>query len=164
MSHDDRPGDSSGPMTWPRHTGTPTFMRTPFAEALDDVDAGLTGAPFDGGVTNRHGPHGIRNRSSLMRHFNRATKVAPHDLCRVCDVWDTPIRSPFHLKSSLDEIEQAFARLHEAGVVPVAAGGDHSITLPVFRTIAKHRPVGVAWRRRPMPRLRRTGRSRVDRG
>ena len=67
MSHDDRHGDSSGPMTWPRYTGTPTFMRTPFAEALDDVDAGLIGAPFDGGVTNRHGPRGIRNRSSLMR-------------------------------------------------------------------------------------------------
>ena len=56
---------------------------------------------------------------------------------------DTPIRSPFHLESSLDEIEQAFARLHAAEVIPVAAGGDHSITLPIFRAIAKHRPVGM---------------------
>ena len=122
-------------------------MRTPFAETLDDVDIGLIGVPFDGGVTNRtgarHGPREIRNQSSRMRRINQATKVAPYDLCRVCDVGDTPIRSPFHLESSLDEIEQAFARLHDAGVVPIAAGGDHSITLPVFRAIAKHRPVGM---------------------
>ena len=99
-----------------------------------------------------------------MRRVKRATKVAPHDLVPGLRRGDTPIGSPFHLESSLDGIEQAFARLHEAGVVPVAAGGDHSITLPVFRTIANHRPVDVAWRRRPMPRLRRTGRNRVDRG
>ena len=107
MTHDDRPGDFSEPMMWPRYTGIPTFMRTPFAEDLDGVDVGLIGVPFDGGVTNRtgarHGPREIRNQSSLMRRVNQATKVAPYDLCRVCDVGDTPIRSPFHLESSLDE-------------------------------------------------------------
>ena len=124
MSDDHRPADFSEPMMWPRYTGIPTFMRTPFAESLDDVDIGLIGVPFDGGVTNRtgarHGPREIRNQSSLTRRINQSTKVAPHDLCRVCDVGDAPIRSPFHLESSLDEIEQAFARLHDAGVVPVA--------------------------------------------
>ena len=147
MGDDNRPGDFSEPMMWPRYTGIPTFMRTPFAEALEDVDIGLVGVPFDGGVTNRtgarHGPREIRNQSSLMRRVNQSTKVAPFDLCRVCDVGDAPIRSAFHLESSLDEIEQAFVGLHEAGVIPISAGGDHSITLPIFRAIAKHRPVGM---------------------
>src|SRR5229473_3033483 len=41
------------------------------------------------------------------------------------------------------EIEAVFAAVHAAGIVPVSAGGDHSITLPIFRAIAKHRPVGM---------------------
>ncbi len=48
------------PMTRPRYTGLPTFMRVPYAEDLSGVDIGLIGVPFDGGVTNRsgarHGP------------------------------------------------------------------------------------------------------------
>jgi len=87
MGNDNRTGDFSEPMMCPRYTGIPTFMRTPFTEALDDVDIGLIGVPFDGGVTNRtgarHGPREIRNQSSLMRRVNQATRVAPFDLCRV---------------------------------------------------------------------------------
>ena len=30
-----------------------------------------------------------------------------------------------------------------SGIVPVSCGGDHSVTLPIFRGIAKHRPVGM---------------------
>ena len=56
-------------------------MRTPYAQTLDDVDIGLIGVPFDGGVTNRtgarHGPREIRNQSSLMRRVNQATRAAP---------------------------------------------------------------------------------------
>ena len=86
MTDDNRTGDFSEPMMWPRYTGIPTFMRAPCAETLDEVDIGLIGVPFDGGVTNRtgarHGPREIRNQSSLMRRINQSTKVAPFDLCR----------------------------------------------------------------------------------
>ena len=55
-------------------------MRTPYAELLDEVDIGLIGVPFDGGVTNRtgarHGPREIRNQSSLMRRINRSHHFA----------------------------------------------------------------------------------------
>jgi len=135
------------PMNRPRYTGIPTFMRAPFAEDLAGIDIGLVGVPFDGGVTNRtgarHGPREIRNQSSLMRRIQQTTRIAPHDLCRVADIGDAWIKSPFHLESSLDEITAFFARVHDAGVVPVSAGGDHSITLPIFRAIAAERPVGM---------------------
>ena len=131
----------------PRYTGLPTFMRARYAEDLRGVDIGLVGIPFDGGVTNRtgarHGPREIRNQSSLMRRLNQSNGIAPSDLCRVADIGDAWVRKPFHLESSLDEIETFFGRVHAAGIVPVAAGGDHSVTLPIFRALAKDRPIGM---------------------
>ena len=40
-------------------------------------------------------------------------------------------------------IEEFYRPLAEAGVVPLSCGGDHLITLPIFRAIAKDRPVGM---------------------
>ncbi|MEM7403720.1 MAG: agmatinase [Pseudomonadota bacterium] len=134
-------------MVRPRYTGLPTFMRTPYAEHLSGVDIGLIGVPFDGGVTNRtgtrHGPRELRNQSSLVRRINQSTGICPFELVRVADVGDAWVRSPFHLESSLDEVEARMVELHAAGVVPLTAGGDHSISLPILRAIGKHRPVGM---------------------
>ena len=33
--------------------------------------------------------------------------------------------------------------MHKAGVIPLSAGGDHSITFPIFKGIAADRPVGM---------------------
>ena len=111
------------------------------------MDIGLVGVPFDGGVTNRtgarHGPREIRNQSSLMRRMHQSSGISPHDLARVADVGDAWVQSPFHLENSLDEIAEFFTRLNEASVTPLSAGGDHSITLPILRAIAKTGPVGM---------------------
>ncbi len=135
------------PMERPRYTGLATFMRAPFLEDLSQVDIGLIGIPFDGGVTNRpgarHGPREIRNQSSLIRKVNQSNRIAPFELCRVADVGDAWVQKPFHLEPALDEIAAFFAKVHAAGVTPVSAGGDHSVTLSVFRGIAAHRPVGM---------------------
>lgn len=144
--NDDR-RDHSEPMVQPRYTGMATFMRAPFSEDLSQVDIALIGVPFDGGVTNRtgarHGPREIRNQSSLMRMINQSSGINPYDLCRVADIGDAWVQSPFHLETSLDEIRAFFEPVHAAGVVPLSAGGDHSITLPIFRAIAKDRPLGM---------------------
>jgi guanidinopropionase len=63
-------------------------------------------------------------------------------LCRVGDHGDTPV-NPIDLQDSLARIENFFARLHEAGAAPLSAGGDHLITLPILRAIARERPVGL---------------------
>ena len=135
------------PMLRPRYTGLPTFMRAPYAESFKDVDIGLVGIPFDGGVTNRpgarHGPREIRNQSSLMRKANQATRIDPYALARIVDLGDAWVEKPFHLESALDEIAAFYKALHANGIVPVSAGGDHSVTLPVFRGIAADRPVGM---------------------
>jgi guanidinopropionase len=135
------------PMSRPRYTGLATFMRAPYRESPAGIDIGLIGVPFDGGVTNRtgtrHGPREVRNQSSLMRKINQASGIAPYELCTVADLGDAWVQRPFHLESSLEEIEGFFARVHAAGVVPLACGGDHAISLPILRTIARGRPVGM---------------------
>ena len=135
------------PIQHPRYTGIPTFMRAPQAEQWSDVELGLIGVPFDGGVTNRtgarHGPREIRNQSSLMRRKNQSSGICPYDCCRIADLGDAWVQKPFHLEESLDEIENFYRAVHEQNIVPVSAGGDHSITLPIFRAIARSQPVGM---------------------
>jgi len=47
------------------------------------------------------------------------------------------------LETSLDEISSFYDNVHAAGVLPLSAGGDHSITLPIFRAIARDQPLGM---------------------
>ena len=136
------------PQVRPRYTGIPTFMRAPYREDISgDLDIGLIGIPFDGGVTNRtgarHGPREVRNQSSLMRTHNQESKIGPFAACRVADLGDAWVERPFELEQSLEEIAAFYQRVHAAGIVPISVGGDHSVTLPVFRAIAKERPVGM---------------------
>ncbi|MEC9069296.1 MAG: agmatinase [SAR324 cluster bacterium] len=135
------------PQTRPRYTGIPTFFRTPFQETSKGLDIALVGVPFDGGVTNRvgarHGPREIRNQSSLIRKMNPVSGIDPYDLAKIADVGDAWVEGPFDLEKSHQEIENFFYEIHNSGTLPVSAGGDHSVTLPIFRAIASERPVGM---------------------
>jgi len=139
--------EMADPMVRPRYTGIATFMRAPFSEDWGELDVALVGVPFDGGVTNRsgarHGPREIRNQSSLMRRINQANGIEPYALCRIADIGDAWVEKPFELQGAHAEIAKFFAALHGEGVVPVSAGGDHSISLPILRAIARERPVGM---------------------
>lgn len=130
----------------PRFAEMATFMRLPVERDPRKVDIALVGVPWDGGTTNRagarHGPREIRNMSTLMRRVHHVTRVAPYELCRVADHGDAPV-NPTDLMASLTSIESFFAELHAAGAAPVSAGGDHLITLPILRAVARKRPVGL---------------------
>lgn len=143
----DDPTAGRDPKLGPRYTGIPTFMRTPYVPSFEGVDIALVGIPFDGGTTNRpgarHGPREIRNSSSLMRSIHHVTRVNPYELCRVADVGDVPLDRVFEVDMVMDDITAYYERLHAAGAVPLTAGGDHSITFPIFRAIAADRPVGM---------------------
>lgn len=135
------------PMKEPRYTDLATFMRTPLARSLEGVDIGLVGVPTDLGVTNRpgarHGPREIRNASSLMRAFNLGLGINPYELCRISDLGDVRLSNRYDLEAQMAEIEAFYRHLHRAGVRPVSAGGDHSITYPIFRGIATEEPLGM---------------------
>ena len=130
----------------PRFAGLPTFMRLPAVTSPTEVDVALVGVPFDGGTTNRagtrHGPREIRNQSSLMRRVHHVSGTAPYDLVRVGDLGDCPV-NPIDLMDALKKIETFFMEIHAAGAVPITAGGDHLISLPILRALAKGRSLGM---------------------
>jgi len=125
----------------PRFAGVPSFMRLPIITDPALVDVALVGVPFDGGTTNRpgarHGPREIRNQSSLIRRIN-AGGVCPYDHLRAADLGDAPV-NPIDVADSLAKIEGFFKSIGAAGAIPIAAGGDHLITLPILRALATTR-------------------------
>jgi guanidinopropionase len=129
----------------PRFAEPATFMRLPYAKDLAGLDIALVGIPFDLGSTNRNGarlgPAQIREMSRLIRKVNASSSIAPFDLCNVADVGDAPV-NPLSLDDSINRITTFFQTLHRADVVPVSAGGDHTVTLPILRGIAGGAPLG----------------------
>ena len=140
-------GRSYEPMKEPRYAEIPTFMRAPLASSLDGIDIGLIGVPTDLGVTNRpgarHGPREIRNQSSLMRAFNLGMKFNPYAVCRIADLGDVRFSGRYDLEQQTAEIADYYRAVHRAGILPVTAGGDHSITFPIFQAIAADGPIGM---------------------
>ncbi len=139
--------DLSDPQAQPRYTGISTFFRTPYTQDLSEVDIGIIGVPFDGGVTNRsgarHGPRAVRDQSSMLRRMNGATGVRPFESARVRDLGDAWIERPFELTEALDEITAFYATVSAAGVVPLSVGGDHAITFPIMRGLGAGRTLGM---------------------
>ena len=135
-------------MMEPRYQELATFMRAPYRPDLIDVDIAMYGIAYDGGVTNRpgarHGPREIRNQSSLMRAINHATTVNPYELCSVADVGDVRFERVYDNAAVNDDIEAFVRSIVAAGAVPLAAGGDHSVTFPIFRALATpDAPIGM---------------------
>jgi len=127
--------------------GIPTFMRTPYQKDPRGLDIALIGVPYDGGVTNRagarHGPRDIRDKSSMMRSIHHVTKVNPYDLCSIADIGDVPFQEVFRHEKVVEDIEAFYRKIFEDKVIPLSAGGDHSITYPILKAIAKDQPVGL---------------------
>ena len=130
----------------PRFAGFATFFRLPIRPNAAGLDIAITGVPFDGGTTNRagarHGPREIRSQSSLIRRIHHATKIAPTDIARIADIGDCPV-DPIDLRHSLTLIEAFFSDIRREGAIPLTAGGDHLISLPILRALAKDGPVGM---------------------
>jgi guanidinopropionase len=134
----------------PRYAGVPTFMRLPHV-ALDhprvgDVDIGLIGAPWDGGTTNRpgprHGPRQLRDASTMIRAEHGTTGARPFEQVSCADLGDVP-PNPADLHDSLARFESHYARVRDLGIVPLTAGGDHLVSLPVLRALKGPTPLAM---------------------
>jgi guanidinopropionase len=129
----------------PRFAGIPTFMRLPLARP-EEVDIAILGIPFDSAVTNRpgtrHGPREMRNQSSLMRRVHHVTGVSPYDQARVADCGDVPV-NPIDVMQTLELVARFYEGVRRAGAMPLSAGGDHLMTLPVLRGISSGTSVGL---------------------
>ena len=137
----------SAPMFSPRFTEIPTFMRTPLVQDAAATDIALVGVPYDGATEARpgarYGPREIRNMSTMMRAVHHVTRINPYQLCRVADLGDVPLGHALEVEASHADITSFFGSLVKAGATPLSAGGDHSISLPILRAVARQRPVGL---------------------
>lgn len=136
---------------WP-FAGPATFLGAQFRPeaatlpGFGGLDVALIGVPMDLGVTNRSGsrlgPRAVRSieRIGPYEHVLRMTPMADW---QVADVGDVPFRSRFNLESCHEDIEAFIDRVVSAGVVPLAVGGDHSITAAILRAVGRGRPVGL---------------------
>lgn len=134
-------------MSGPRYMHIPTFMRTPFIEDPSEFDIALVGLPYDGAVTNRpgarHGPREVRNASSMMRAIHPTSRVNPYELRRIGDGGDVPFTKVYEPEAAHEDIERFISGFNSEQVLPLAVGGDHSVTLPVLRGLARDGPVGL---------------------
>ena len=135
------------PRESPRFAGIKTFMRLPHITTTEGVDVAIVGVPFDTGasyrVGARFGPEAIRSVSALLRHHNEVLDVSIFDHCSVVDYGDLPV-NPGYIEDSYKMIEEGLLPILDGGVTPIMLGGDHSVTLPELRAMAKtHGPVAL---------------------
>jgi agmatinase len=139
-----RPPDAS---VSPRFTGPRTFMRLPHVQTTEDVDLVVVGVPTDDAVSfrsgARFGPEAVRSASALLRPYNPLLKVDVHERMSMVDYGDTPTVPGYQIET-LERIERHLAPIHEAGVIPLCVGGDHSIALAELRAAARvHEPLAL---------------------
>ncbi len=124
----------------PRFCGIATFMRLPHLRTTEDVDVAIIGIPFDTATTHRVGsrfaPAAIRNCSRLLRPFNPAQGVDIFEQCSVVDYGDVDV-VPGFIEKTYGKMMEQVRPLFDAGVVPIAMGGDHSVTLGELRAATK---------------------------
>lgn len=131
----------------PRFAGPGTMMRLPAAESARGLDACFVGIPMDIGTSHRSGtrfgPRQIRAESNMLRPYNMWTKVSPFDRMQVADIGDIAT-NPFDLLDSISIIERAYDEILSHNAAPLGLGGDHTLTLPILRAMArKYGPVGL---------------------
>ncbi|PWG18199.1 agmatinase [Salibaculum griseiflavum] len=130
-----------------RFSGPQSFMRLPEQADAAGLDVAFVGIPMDIGTSwrsgTRFGPKQVRQESAMIRPYNLQTGAAPFDSLNCADTGDIAINT-FSLADSLKIIESHYDALLQHPVIPMGIGGDHALTLPILRAMArKHGPVAL---------------------
>ncbi|WP_299827065.1 agmatinase [uncultured Roseobacter sp.] len=130
-----------------RFSGPGSFMRLPFVNDLKGLDVAFLGVPIDIGTSwrsgTRFGPKEVRAQSAMIRPYHMGTGAAPFDSLQVADIGDLAINT-FSLADSLKIIQESYDAILNYDAMPMAIGGDHSMTLPILRAMHKrHGPVAL---------------------
>lgn len=135
------------PFASPRFGQIATTMLLPAVSSPANLDVAILGIPYDGGTSYRagarFGPRAIREQSSLIRTWHPVLKVHPFARLRVADCGDVDV-VPISIERTFDAVTKRIDEIFAAGATPLSMGGDHSVTLPILRSVARrHGPVGV---------------------
>jgi agmatinase len=131
----------------PRYAGPATFARLPRLDEVSRADVAILGVPFDSGVSYRpgarFGPGHVRASSKLLRPYNPALDAFPFGSQQVADAGDIGV-NPFDLQEAIETIDRAVTDLRADGAQVLTLGGDHTIALPILRSVARDSgPVAV---------------------
>ncbi|MCZ4583608.1 agmatinase [Rhodococcus opacus] len=131
----------------PRYAEPSTFARLPRLDEVSRADVTVMGVPFDSGVSYRpgarFGPGHIRAASKLLRPYNPALDVHPFAAQQVADFGDIGV-NPFDIQEALATVDGAVTDLRKDGSTVLTLGGDHTIALPILRSLARdHGPIAV---------------------
>jgi agmatinase len=140
-------------LSYLRHGLTPFFrlpsvdFTSPDRERYRAWDAVVVGVPHDGGTTYQPGarlaPYHVRRVSALVESYHPGQGVDVFARVRAADGGNV-IFPPFDRGAMREAVQAETLAIAAAGAVPFVCGGDHSITLPVLRAIAKvHGPVAL---------------------
>jgi len=125
------------------------FFRLPLAAG--DIPPGtravLIGVPTDLGATYQPGarlaPWHVRRVSALVQGYHPGHRRAVFAGISAVDGGNVAF-PPFSAPAMREAVEGRIAAIAAAGAAPFTVGGDHSITLPILRALARrHGPLGV---------------------
>ena len=125
----------------PRYAGPSTFARLPELRDVEDCDVAIIGVPFDAGTSYRpgarFGPQSVRQASRQLRtNYHPNYDVEPFKVQQVADAGDIAC-NPFDIDEAIKQIETGSTELLQKVGSIVTIGGDHTIALPLLRSINK---------------------------
>ena len=125
----------------PRYAGPSTFARLPELRDVEECDVAIIGVPFDAGTSYRpgarFGPQSVRQASRQLRtNYHPKYDVEPFKVQQVADAGDIAC-NPFDIDEAIKQIEKGSTELLQKVGSIVTIGGDHTIALPLLRSINK---------------------------
>jgi agmatinase len=130
------------PLSHPRFGGITTFSRLPYYPDLSGIhiDVAILGIPFDGGTTYRpgarFGPRAVRAASVLCRNYHPEMAVSVYEKLAVVDAGDIAV-NPINIQATYKSIEKQYQDNLKKGIRSICIGGDHSVLLPILRSLKK---------------------------
>lgn len=127
-----------------RHGQIP-FFRLPSGPEIANADCAILGVPTDAGTTYQPGarlaPYHVRRVSALVQSHHPVHEIDVFSRLRCVDGGNV-VFPPFDREIMRAAVEAEIRQLAGALVRPIVVGGDHSVSLPVMRALAKrHGPL-----------------------
>jgi agmatinase len=127
--------------------GLTPFFRLPLGADHAGLDVAVLGVPTDAGTTYQPGarlaPYHVRRVSALLQSWHPEHGIDVFGRLRCGDAGNI-VFPPFDRGAMREAVEREVRALSAALVRPLVIGGDHSVTLPVLRALAKrHGPLAV---------------------
>lgn len=137
-SAESKDDSNEGMGRWLYFTGVATFLKCPLDPDPSKADISLVGVPYVGGnpleKKQIFAPRAIRHASTRYHKTNR-TGIDPYRIAKIHDIGDVPFNEYLDPKKAIKEIEHFFNKIFAADSVPIAIGGDHSITSGILRAL-----------------------------